>query len=136
VEDGPTLTHGAMPFGAATVAAQRFGAAAIVDPRPTAVGSLREVYRAYPHLGVALPAMGYSAEQVAALTATINATEVDVILSATPIDLARLASLNKPVVRVRYELVDAGAPTLASCVEQLWVSAATGLAALKRPSHR
>lgn len=118
VEDGPTLTHGSMPFGAATVAAARFGAAQKVDPRPTAVGSLRDVYGAYPHLGLVLPAMGYSAEQVAALAATINAAEADLVLSATPIDLARLAPLNKPVVQVRYELIDAGPPTLASCLER------------------
>jgi predicted GTPase len=104
VEDGPTITHGEMPFGAASVAARRLEAAETVDPRPYLVGSLRGVYAKYPHLGLALPAMGYGAEQTHELEATIDATPADAVLFATPIDLGRLIHVNKPLVRVRYEL--------------------------------
>ncbi len=117
VEDGPTLTHGGMRYGAGVVAARRFGAATLVDPRPDAVGSIREVLERYPDLQPLLPAMGYGPAQVAELEATLNAIDADIVLSATPIDLTRVLTLNKPIVRVRYELVEVDGPSLASLVE-------------------
>jgi len=105
IEDGPTLTHGEMQIGAASVAAKRFGAAEIVEPRPHAVGKIAETYRKYPNIGPGiLPAMGYSDRQKRDLQPSINAIDADVILSGTPIDLTRIVSVNKPVVRVRYDL--------------------------------
>ncbi len=111
VEDGPTLTHGEMTYGAGIVAARRFGAT-VVDPRPYAAGSLRGVLERYPRLESLLPAMGYGEAQMADLTASLNATPADVVLAATPIDLGRLLHLNKPVVRVRYELDEVAPPTI------------------------
>lgn len=104
VEDGPTLTHGGMLFGAGVVAARRYGAASIVDPRPFARGSIREVLERYPRLTEALPAMGYGARQLEELEATIDAAECDAVVVGTPIDLGRLLRIRKPAVRVRYEL--------------------------------
>lgn len=104
VEDGPTLTHGEMPFGAGHVAAERFGAAAIVDPRPYASGSLREVFEKYAHLRDILPAVGYGDAQVADLEATINRVPCDLVLIGTPIDLSHILKINKPALRVRYDL--------------------------------
>lgn len=105
IEDGPTLTHGEMRFGAAMVAAERFGAAEVVEPRHHAVGQIAETYLKYPNIGEGiLPAMGYSDQQKQDLQTTINAIDADVILSGTPIDLTRIISVNKPVVRVRYDL--------------------------------
>ncbi len=112
VEDGPTLTHGGMAYGAGWVAARRYGAAEIVDPRPYAVGSIAETYAKYPTTGDVLPAMGYGEKQVEELAATIRATEADVIVIGTPIDLTRLIEFDKPSVRVRYELQEIGDPTL------------------------
>ncbi|NPA26692.1 MAG: GTPase [Chloroflexi bacterium] len=112
VEDGPTLTHGEMAYGAGYLAAQRFGARGIVDPRPFAVGNLRAVYEQYPHIGPIVPAMGYSPEQIRDLEATLNQVEADVVIVATPVDLRRLLRVNKPLVRVRYELQEIGHPTL------------------------
>ena len=112
VEDGPTLTHGGMTFGAATVAALKAGAAALVDPRPFAAGSIAETFARYPHIGAALPAMGYSEAQLAELSATIERTPCDVVVTVTPIDLGRLLDLNKPSQRIRYELQEIGQPTL------------------------
>lgn len=112
IEDGPTITHGGMPFGAGYVAAKAAGAAAIVDPRGTAAPAMIEVYRRYPHIGPVLPAIGYGRAEVAALAATIAATSADVIVAATPIDLTQLVRTDKPVVRARYEFADAGTPTL------------------------
>lgn len=112
VEDGPTLTHGGMSFGAAVVAAKRAGAAELVDPRPYLVGSLKETFEAYPHIGPLVPAMGYGDDMVADLEATINATPADVVVAGTPIDLGRLIKTDKPVVRVQYELKVVGEPTL------------------------
>jgi len=112
VEDGPTLTHGEMRYGAGHVAARQFGAAAIVDPRPHAAGSIREVFAKYPHVSEILPAMGYGRRQMADLEASINATPCDVVLVATPIDLARLLRINKPALRISYELDGEGAATL------------------------
>ena len=112
VEDGPTLTHGGMPYGAATVAAEHEGARMRVDPRATAVGSLSEVFDAYPHIGAVLPAMGYGDRQLAELEATINATDCDVVVTGTPIDLGRLIDCRHPIRHARYELQEIGEPTL------------------------
>ncbi len=117
VEDGPTVTHGGMPFGAGTVAAQQAGAAMRVDPRPYAVGSIAEVFRTYPHIGPVLPAMGYDDEQLSELEATINATECDVVVTGTPIDLGRLIRSRHPMRHARYELEEVGHPTLAEVLE-------------------
>lgn len=117
VEDGPTVTHGNMPFGAATIAAEKFGAKEIVDPRPFAVGSIKETYKQYPHLGKVLPAVGYSEKQIAELKATTDAIPCDVILVGTPIDLGRIIGLNKPVIRVRYELQVVGPIDLEKLVD-------------------
>ena len=113
IEDGPTLTHGEMPYGAGTVAAREAGAAEMIDPRPFAVGSIGPVYEAYPHIGPVLPAMGYGDAQMADLKATIQAAEPEVVLVATPIDLGRLLDLAVPTVRAYYELAETGEPTLA-----------------------
>jgi len=112
IEDGPTLTHGGMPYGAGVVAARRFGAAELVDPRPYAVGSIADTFEKYPHIGDLLPAMGYGDEQVAELEETINAVNCDLVLTATPIDLRRLIDVRHPMDRVRYELQVIGEPTL------------------------
>jgi predicted GTPase len=116
VEDGPTLTHGGMKIGAGTVAAQRFGAAALVDPRPYLVGRLRETFETYPGIGTLLPAMGYGPEQLADLEATIAATPADAVVIGTPIDLARVIRIDKPRTRVYYDLEEIGTPDLAGIV--------------------
>ena len=112
IEDGPTLTHGGMAYGAGWVAARRFGAAEIVDPRPFAVGSITATYQKYPSTGTILPAMGYGDEMTRDLETTINNSDVDLVISATPIDLNRIIKVNKPMERVRYELQEIGQPTL------------------------
>jgi predicted GTPase len=112
VEDGPTLTHGGMRIGAGTVAAQKFGAAGFVDPRPYTVGRLKETFEIYPEIGVLLPAMGYGEEQLKDLEATINATECDGVVIGTPIDLNRIIKINKPSTRVYYNLKEIGQPNL------------------------
>ena len=112
IEDGPTLTHGEMAFGAGIIAAERFKAAEIVDPRPFLEGTLRDTFDAYPGIGKLLPAMGYSAEQINDLEATVNSIDCDMVLAATPIDLTKLIDINKPVQRIRYEHRDHGEPTL------------------------
>lgn len=117
VEDGPTTTHGGMPYGAGYIAATRARAAAIVNPRPFAAPEIAEIYREYPHLGPVLPATGYSAAQIAALQRTIDATPADVVVAATPIDLSALVSLNKPLVRARYEFAETEERGLAAIVE-------------------
>jgi predicted GTPase len=119
VEDGPTLTHGGMSFGAGVVGARRFGAATLVDPRPFAVGSLRDVFERYPHLEPLVPAMGYGPEQVAELEQTLNAVDADLVVVATPIDLGRLLRLNKPVTRIRYNLVQVGGTPLATLLDPI-----------------
>ena len=113
VEDGPTLTHGEMAYGAGVVAARRFGAAEIVDPRPYAVGSIVTTYEKYPTTGSVLPAMGYGQEQMAELEQTIQDTPCDLVVIATPIDLRRVVKVEKPSQRVRYELQEIGQPNLA-----------------------
>jgi predicted GTPase len=119
IEDGPTLTHGEMKYGAGWVAARRFGASEIIDPKPYAVGTLAETFRKYPNTGPILPAMGYSDQQVADLEETINRTPADVVLIATPIDLRRLVKIEKPALRVRYELQEIGEPTLRQVLGEL-----------------
>jgi len=119
VEDGPSLTHGGMHYGAGVVAARRFGAARLVDPRRVAVGSIKAVLDRYPALEPLVPAMGYSPVQIADLRATLDAVDADLVLSATPIDLTRVLTLNKPITRVRYELAQVGGPSLASLLEPL-----------------
>ena len=117
VEDGPTLTHGEMAYGAGWVAARRFGAAEIVDPRPFAVGSILQTYRKYPSTGDILPAMGYGDEMIRELEQTINNADVDMVIIGTPIDLAGLLKINKPSQRVRYELQEIGQPTLTDMLQ-------------------
>jgi len=113
IEDGPTLTHGEMAYGAGFVAARRFGAAEIVDPRPFAVKSIAATYEKYPKTGPILPAMGYGEKQMKDLEDTINKSDVDMVIVGTPIDLKRIIKINKPSQRVRYELQEIGQPTLA-----------------------
>ncbi len=117
VEDGPTVTHGGMRYGAAALAARAAGAAELVNAAPYAVGSLRDTFAAYPHMDAVLPAMGYSAEQLADLEATIAATPCDVVAIGTPIDLGRLIDITRPSVRVTYRVTDTSAPTLDDVVD-------------------
>jgi predicted GTPase len=112
VEDGPTLTHGEMKIGAGTVAAQKYGAAELIDPRPYTVGKLSETFRIYPNIGTLLPAMGYSEQQLKDLETTINNTDCDAVVIGTPIDLNRIVKINKPTTRVYYDLQEIGYPTL------------------------
>jgi predicted GTPase len=118
VEDGPTLTHGEMAYGAGYVAARRFGAVEIVDPRPYAVGSILETYRKYPKTGPILPAMGYGEEMTRDLEQTIAAADADLVLIGTPIDLKRIIKIEKPAQRVRYELQEIGQPTLEDVLKE------------------
>lgn len=117
VEDGPTLTHGEMPYGAGVIAAHRFGAKEIVDPRPWITGSLKDTFAKYPHIGNLLPAMGYGEEQIRDLETTINAADCDLVVIGTPIDLGRVLNIQKPTVRVRYELNEIGTPNLESVLK-------------------
>jgi predicted GTPase len=112
VEDGPTLTHGEMKYGAGAVAAERFGAAELVDPRPWTTGSIKATYEKYPGIGTILPAMGYGDQQIKDLEETINKVDCDAVVIGTPIDLSRVIDIKKPVVRVQYELEEIGSPTL------------------------
>ncbi|MEW6308432.1 MAG: cyclic 2,3-diphosphoglycerate synthase [Bacillota bacterium] len=112
IEDGPTLTHGEMRYGAGVMAAKKHGAAALVDPRAWAVGTIAEAFAKYPRTGALLPAMGYGAAQIRDLETTINAVDADSVVIATPIDLRRLLRINKPATRVRYELQEIGRPTV------------------------
>ncbi len=117
IEDGPTLTHGEMPYGAGVVAANRYNAAKLVDPRPYAVGSIKKTFEKFPHLGKLLPAMGYSETQRHELQETIKRVPCDVVLVATPIDLARTIHLDKPSLRVRYEVEEVGKPAIPELIE-------------------
>ena len=112
VEDGPTVTHGGMEFSVGAIAGRTFGAEEIVDPRPFAVGSIRNTFRKYPHLGLVLPAMGYGKRQIRELEETINATHCDAVVLGTPIDLRRIMQIRKPAVRVGYEIQEIGKPDL------------------------
>ncbi len=117
VEDGPTLTHGHMKIGAGVVAARKFGAKQLVDPRPYTVGRLKETFATYPNIGTLLPAMGYGDQQVKDLEATINATDCDTVVIATPIDLNRIVKINKPTVKVGYDLQEIGKPDLVEVLD-------------------
>ena len=117
VEDGPTLTHGGMKFGAGIVAAEKFGATEVVDPRPWITGTIAETFESYPDIGKLLPAMGYGEQQIKDLEATINAADCDVVIIGTPIDLRRLLHIEKPSVRVTYNLKETGRPTVANVLE-------------------
>ena len=128
VDDGPTLTHGEMPFGAGLVAAQRAGAAEIVDPRPYAVGSIREIFEQWPQLTNVLPAMGYSDGQLWELATTINTAECDVVVTGTPIDLGRLIQSRHPIRHVRYELEEVGSPTISDVLAPIVANATTARA--------
>jgi predicted GTPase len=119
IEDGPTLTHGEMPYGAATLAAEKYGAKELVDPRPYAVNSIAETFRKYPHIGKLLPAMGYGEEQIKDLAKTIKRTDCDAVIIGTPIDLKRLIKFDVPTTRVLYELQEIGHPTLEEVLEPL-----------------
>jgi predicted GTPase len=119
VEDGPTITHGEMEFGAGKVAALAGGASVIVDPRAYAVGSIAKLYEQFPHIGSVLPAMGYSDEQLHELEETINATPCDVVVTGTPIDLARLVRADHPIRHATYELQEIGHPTLEEILEPM-----------------
>lgn len=112
IEDGPTMTHGGMAYGAGYVAAQKYGAKEIVDPRPHLAGALVDTFMAYPHLSEVLPAMGYGAQQVRDLEATVRSVPCDTVVMGTPIDLTRVMKIDKPYVRVAYELEEVGTPTL------------------------
>lgn len=118
VEDGPTLTHGEMSYGAGIVAARHYGAEEIVDPRPYVTRSIATTFQKYPHIGTLIPAMGYGDQQMRDLEETINAVECDLVIIATPIDLGRLLRINKPSVRVRYELEELSRPGLAEIIQQ------------------
>ena len=118
VEDGPTITHGGMPYGAGFVAAEAAGAAAIVDPRRSAAREIAEVFEKYPHIGAVLPAVGYGPRQLAALAQTINNSAGEVVVSATPVDLGRLIRIDRPVIRARYDYAEDGTPTLSGFIDQ------------------
>ena len=119
VEDGPTLTHGEMSYGAGVIAARRFGAAELVDPRPYLASTIKETFEKYPNIGALLPAMGYSSRQIKDLETTINNTECDLVLSATPIDLLKLLSIEKPTMRILYEYKDNSKPILEDLLKEL-----------------
>jgi len=112
VEDGPTLTHGEMTYGAGIVAAEKYGAKEFVDPREAAVGTIADTFEKYPDIGILLPAMGYGKQQIKDLEDTINAIDCDLVIIATPIDLRRIVTINKPAVQVKYELQEIGHPTI------------------------
>ncbi|MFW6002944.1 MAG: GTPase, partial [Halanaeroarchaeum sp.] len=118
VEDGPTLTHGGTATGAASIAAEKYGASEVVDPRDGAVGSIAEVFEDYPHLGNVIPAMGYSDAQIAELEESINNVDCDVVLAGTPIDLTKVVDVEKPVVRVRYDIEERGSPTFEEVLDE------------------
>jgi predicted GTPase len=118
IEDGPTITHGNMPFGAGVIFAQKFGAGVIVDPRPYAVGSIKEAYEKYRHLGAVLPALGYSGKQIAELKETVDRTPCDVVVIGTPIDLRRVIVIKQPTVRVKYELKVLGPVSLEHVLDE------------------
>jgi predicted GTPase len=119
IEDGPTLTHGEMKYGAGVVAALKFGAAEIVDPRPYTVGTISKTFESYPGIGTLLPAMGYGEEQLRDLEATVERTPADLVLIATPIDLRRIVKITKPALRVSYELQEIGKPDLEDALRNL-----------------
>ena len=118
IEDGPTLTHGEMPYGIGAIAAEKLGASEIIDPRPYAVGSITDAYKKYAHLGPILPALGYGEHQIRELEETVNKAPCEVVVVGTPIDLRKLIKINKPAVYVRYELQEVGSPNLKEILEE------------------
>ncbi|MCX8094734.1 MAG: GTPase, partial [Caldisericia bacterium] len=118
VEDGPTLTHGNMAYGAGYIAAKKYGAKEIVDPRPYIKGSIKEAFMKYPQITQILPALGYGEEQLKELEEVINSIPADLVIVATPINLARVIKMNKENVRVQYELQEIGKPTLKEIIEE------------------
>jgi len=118
VEDGPTLTHGEMKIGAGIVAAKKFAASEIIDPRPFVIGRLKETFNQYPNIGTLLPAMGYGEQQLADLEKTINNTPCDAVIIGTPIDLNRIIKINRPTIRVSYDLQEIGLPNLTGVLEE------------------
>jgi len=134
IEDGPTLTHGEMKYGAGVVAAKKFGAAEIVDPRPWIRGTLKDTFATYPEIGALLPAMGYGEKQTKDMEATVNAADVDAVVIATPIDLRRIMKIKKPCVRVRYELQEIGKPDLADVIDEALAKRKSGAA--KSPAKK
>lgn len=120
VEDGPTLTHGEMLYGAGVIAARKFGAAELVDPRPWVVDSIAETFKKYPKIGTLLPAMGYGGKQVKDLETTINNVECDSVIIGTPIDLRRIIKINKPSVRVKYDLAEIAKPDLKDILDRFF----------------
>jgi predicted GTPase len=135
IEDGPTTTHGGMAHGAGFVAAVRGGAREIIDPRPIAAPAIKAVYRQYPHIDRVLPAMGYSAAQIDALRETIERSNADVVVSATPIDLARLIAVKVPIVRARYEFAEVEKPGLGAAIDE-FLSRTIDLNQLQTPGTR
>jgi predicted GTPase len=123
VEDGPTLTHGGMSFGAGVMAAKQYGAAELINPRPFAVGSISQVFATFPHMGPLLPAMGYGAQQIQELGETINRVDCDLVLIATPVDLNRIISIRQPTCRVTYEFQEIGRPNLQDVLQDILVKA-------------
>ncbi|MBS4029235.1 MAG: GTPase, partial [Ignavibacteriales bacterium] len=120
IEDGPTLTHGEMKFGAGVLAAQKFGASEIIDPRPYAVASIAETFQKYPGIGILLPAMGYGEKQLKDLEKTINKVPCDAVIIGTPIDLSRIIKIEKPSTRVRYDLEEITKPNLAEILKNFF----------------
>jgi predicted GTPase len=117
VEDGPTLTHGGMTYGAGIIAADKFGAKEIVDPRPWIKGEIKKIFESYPEIGPLLPAIGYSKKQIKDLEKTIDSIPCDSVVIATPVDLTKILKIKKPSVRVRYELQEIGKPDLEEVIE-------------------
>ena len=136
VEDGPTLTHGEMKYGAGTVAARQFGAAEFIDPRPFAVGEIKATFEKYPNVGVLLPAMGYSEQQLKDLETTINASGADVVVIGTPMDLRRIIDIKLPAVQVGYDLQEIGSPTLADVLRERGSSDSLSGVRHERPRRR
>jgi predicted GTPase len=132
VEDGPTLTHGGMLLGAGTVAARKFGAKEMVDPRPFLIGQLRETFKTYPNIGLLLPAMGYGEAQLRDLEATINATDCDSVIIGTPIDLGRELEIRKPHTRVYYDLQSIGEPSMETVIDEFLISKGVALGAMEQ----
>jgi predicted GTPase len=118
VEDGPTLTHGEMTYGAGVIAAEKFGASELVDPRPFMVGTIQETFEKYPEIGTLLPAMGYGEQQIKDLEVTINQSDADLVIIGTPIDLRKIITLNKTALRVYYELQEIGKPDLRDALKK------------------
>jgi len=119
IEDGPTLTHGEMSYGAGVIAAEKYGAAELIDPRPFTVGTIREIYKKYPEIGTLLPAMGYSDKQIKDLETTINKSDADLVIIGTPIDLRKIININKTALRVYYELQEIGKPDLSDALKKI-----------------